>query len=59
MRDRTPASEQFEEARRLADVQERIVAGARYGSRVGVGVSVALPLIMPIVSVVVNLLTRN
>lgn len=47
-----------DEAKRLADLQDRIVAGARYGSRVGVSISVALPLIMPVVGIIVNLAKR-
>ncbi|MEA3018070.1 MAG: hypothetical protein QOI38_2792 [Sphingomonadales bacterium] len=58
MRDGAGPAEQCGEAARLADLQQRIVAGARYGSRVGVSVSVALPLIMPVVSILVNLLTE-
>lgn len=44
-------------ADRLAQLSDRVIAGARYGSRVGVTVSVALPLLMPIVSLVVNRIT--
>lgn len=59
MRGGSAPAEQLAEAARLADVQQRIVTGARYGSRVGVSVSVALPLIMPVVSILVNLLAGS
>ncbi|HEX8216586.1 MAG TPA: hypothetical protein VF577_03885 [Allosphingosinicella sp.] len=59
MRADAPAAEQLEEVQLLSALQDRIVAGARYGSRVGVSVSVALPLIMPVVSIAVSLLTKG
>lgn len=48
----------WDEAKRLADLQGQVIAGARYGSPVGVTVSVVLPLLMPILSLTLNLLLK-
>lgn len=43
------------EVERLAQWQERILAGGQYGSRAGAGLSIALPLIMPAATLILQL----
>lgn len=43
-----------EELERLAKLQDRILAGGRYGSRIGAAVSITLPLIMPVIGLIIE-----